>query len=64
MTIRRVDPKPDTYAFSAVVRREASATRTSRTGVPLRCARSSRSLRRLPAGSDENVLKAGSSTTG
>src|SRR5687768_10247829 len=62
--MRRVGPNPDTYALSAVVRREASATRTSRTGTPSRSAIATRSSRSGPGSIGVNLLNTGSTRTG
>src|SRR4029453_4126284 len=63
-TIRRVGPRPDTYALTALVRRDASATSTSRTGTPSRWASAMRSSRSGPASIGVNRLKIGSTITG
>ena len=57
-------PSPETYAFTLVVRRLASATSTSRIGTPTRSASAWRSAASSRSGSGSNLLKTGSSTTG
>ena len=55
--MRRVEPKPDTYALSAVVRRLASATSTSLTGRPSCSASSSRLVRSAPVGHRRELVE-------
>jgi hypothetical protein len=63
-TTRRLLPKPLTYAFSADVRREASATSTSSTGTPSCSASASTCVRSGPSGREVKELKTGSTTSG
>ncbi len=62
--MRRVAPNPDTYAFNDVVRRDASATSTSRAGTPSRSAMSSNDVRSGPFCNGLKLLNTGSMTTG
>src|SRR5689334_11014353 len=55
---------PETYALTARVRREASATSTSLTGTPSRAANCIRDVRNGPSAIGVNLLKTGSTSTG
>src|SRR5215475_13995319 len=62
--MRRVGPSPETYALSAFVRRDASATNTSRTGTPSEAAIAIRFVRSGLSGIGVNLLNTGSIRTG
>src|SRR5262245_54570133 len=62
--MRRVGPNPETYALSAVVRRDASATSTSRTGTPSADAIAIRLVLSGLSGIGVNLLNTGSTSTG